>query len=86
MSEKKTITVRVKKAGWEVEITCEEDEFQKAMEERPLIAHRALTHNGGSNPGGRRSGHKKTVRGLLLRTLGRVLLLGFPFSLGSPQR
>ncbi|MDA4111921.1 MAG: hypothetical protein OK439_05240 [Thaumarchaeota archaeon] len=67
MSENKTITVKLKKAGWEVEITCTEDQLQKAIESvlssltnssppqtSPLLEERAPT------------GSKKTVRGLIL--------------------
>ncbi len=73
MSEKKTITVKLKKAGWEVEITCEEDQLQKAIESvlssltaspqnapfsSPLIDERSEI------------GTKKTVRGLILELWG----------------
>jgi len=73
MSEKKTITVKLKKAGWEVEITCEEDQLQKAIESvlssltsipqsaplsSPLLDERQEV------------GTKKTVRGLILELWG----------------
>src|SRR5579864_3658101 len=73
MSEKKTITVKLKKAGWEVEITSEEDQLQKAIESvlssltsipqnapltSPLMDERPET------------GSKKTVRGLILELWG----------------
>lgn len=32
MSENKNVTVRLKKAGWEVEITCPPEQLQKAVE------------------------------------------------------
>jgi len=73
MSEKKTITVRLKKAGWEVEITCEEDQLQKAIESvlssltsipqnAPLLSPAAEERTEG--------GSKKTVRGLILELWG----------------
>ena len=73
MSEKRTITVKLKRAGWEVEITCEEDQLQKAIESvlssltsvpqgaplaSSLIEERPET------------GSKKTVRGLILELWG----------------
>ena len=73
MSEKKTITVKLKKAGWEIEITCEEDQLQKAVESvlsslttapqnspivTPILDERTET------------GSKKTVRGLILELWG----------------
>lgn len=67
MSENKTITVKLKKAGWEVEITCAEDQLQKAVEsvlssltERPGGESAALIQE---KP---RDASKKTVRGLIL--------------------
>ena len=67
MSENKTITVKLKKAGWEVEITCAEDQLQKAVEsvlssltERPEGESAALIQE---KP---RDASKKTVRGLIL--------------------
>ena len=71
MSEKKIITVRLKKAGWEVEITCEEDQLQKAIES-------VLSSLTNSNPAASVSfpeerhdtGSKKTVRGLILELWG----------------
>jgi len=73
MSEKKTITVRLKKAGWEVEITCEEDQLQKAIESvlssltsspqnAPLLSTISEDKTEGSS--------KKTVRGLILELWG----------------
>ena len=67
MSEKKTITVKLKKAGWEVEITCEEDQLQKAIESvlssltsaSPSVAFSSSEEK-------HDTGSKKTVRGLLL--------------------
>ncbi len=67
MSEKKPITVRLKKAGWEVEITCEEDQLQNAIES-------VLSSLSAASPSGpaslleerRDTASKKTVRGLLL--------------------
>ncbi|MDG6999496.1 MAG: hypothetical protein JRN15_10315 [Nitrososphaerota archaeon] len=32
MSEKNTVTVKLRKGGWEVEITCPPDQLQKAVE------------------------------------------------------
>ena len=69
MSEKKTITVRLKKAGWEVEITCEEGQLQRAIESvlssltsipqnAPLLSSATEEKTEGSS--------KKTVRGLIL--------------------
>jgi len=73
MSEKRTITVKLKRAGWEVEITCEEEQLQKAIESvlssltsvpqgaplaSSLIEERPET------------GSKKTVRGLILELWG----------------
>jgi hypothetical protein len=73
MSEKRTITVRLKKAGWEVEITCGEDQLQKAIESvlsslttipqnAPLLSPLADEKV--------ESGSKKTVRGLILELWG----------------
>ncbi len=69
MSEKRTITVRLKKAGWEVEITCDEDQLQKAIEsvlssltstpENAPLFSPAIEKNSEGNS-------KKTVRGLIL--------------------
>ena len=67
MSENKPITVRLKKAGWEVEITCSEDQLQKAVES-------VLSSLTSANPSfpmpiseeKGQSGSKKTVRGLIL--------------------
>jgi hypothetical protein len=69
MSEKKTITVRLKKAGWEVEITCEEDQLQKAIES---VLSSLTTATPGTNLAPpllderQEAGSKKTVRGLIL--------------------
>jgi len=67
MSEKKTITVRLKKAGWEVEITCEEDQLQKAIES-VLSSLSAVSPSGPVSllDDRREVASKKTVRGLLL--------------------
>jgi hypothetical protein len=69
MSEKKTITVKLKKAGWEVEITCEEDQLQKAIES-VLSSLTSIPQNAplASPLMDERSeaGSKKTVRGLIL--------------------
>jgi hypothetical protein len=66
MSEEKKITVKLEKAGWKVEITCTEDQLQRAMESvlsslssnsptqnLPLLEERSV------------EGGKKTVRGLI---------------------
>jgi len=67
MSEKRTITVRLKKAGWEVEITCEEDQLQKAIES-VLSSLSAASPSGPASLLDERRDvvSKKTVRGLLL--------------------
>jgi hypothetical protein len=67
MSENKTITVKLKKAGWEVEITCSEDQLQKAVES--VLS--SLTESSPAAPGllleqRGQAGAKKTVRGLIL--------------------
>jgi hypothetical protein len=73
MSEKRTITVRLKKAGWEVEITCEEDQLQKAIES-VLSSLTTVPQNAPlvSTPSDGKSeqGSKKTVRGLILELWG----------------
>jgi hypothetical protein len=69
MSEKKTITVRLKKAGWEVEITCEEDQLQKAIESvlSSLTSATPVNSLASSLLDERQeTGSKKTVRGLIL--------------------
>lgn len=67
MSENKNITVKLKKAGWEVEITCSEDQLQKAVE--------SVLSSLASSPAGTllppveekaRAGATKTCRGLIL--------------------
>ena len=67
MSEKKPITVKLKKAGWEIEITSEQDQLQKALES--VLS--SLTTASPSAPVSiledrSDTGSKKTVRGLLL--------------------
>jgi hypothetical protein len=73
LSEKRTITVKLKKAGWEVEITCEEDQLQKAVES-VLSSLTTLPQNTplASPITEERSegGSKKTVRGLILELWG----------------
>src|ERR1700692_979449 len=67
MSEEKKITVKLEKAGWKVEITCTEDQLQRAMES-------VLSSLTSSSPTQRvpfteerpSEGAKKTVRGLIL--------------------
>jgi len=69
MSEKRTITVRLKKAGWEVEITCEEDQLQRAIES-VLTSLSATPQASTVSPSMLdekiEGGSKKTVRGLIL--------------------
>lgn len=74
MSEKKSITVKLKRAGWEVEITAEEDQLQKAIES-VLSSLTAIPPNAQlPSPvaeGARQdTGSKKTVRGLILELWG----------------
>jgi len=67
MSEKKPITVRLKKAGWEVEITCEEDQLQNAIES--VLSSLSAASASGPAPlleERHDTASKKTVRGLLL--------------------
>ena len=73
MSEKRTITVRLKRAGWEVEITCEEDQLQKAIESVLSSLSAAPQSAPLSTPFSderQETGSKKTVRGLLLELWG----------------
>lgn len=67
MSEERKITVKLEKAGWRVEITCTEDQLQKAIESvlSSLTASSPtqtvpFVEERGSE------GSKKTVRGLIL--------------------
>lgn len=73
MSEKRTITVRLKKAGWEVEISCEEDQLQRAIES-VLSSLTSVPQNApllSPVPEERpEAGSKKTVRGLILELWG----------------
>jgi hypothetical protein len=73
MSEKKTITVRLKKAGWEVEITCEEDQLQKAIES-VLSSLTTIPQNApllsSTSEDKAEANSKKTVRGLILELWG----------------
>lgn len=73
MSEKRTITVKLKKAGWEIEITCEEDQLQKAVESVLSSLTSAQQNAPAASPlSEERSeqGSKKTVRGLILELWG----------------
>jgi hypothetical protein len=73
MSEKRPITVKLKKAGWEVEITSDEDQLQKAIES-VLSTLTAVPENAqlpSTVPDSRQdTGSKKTVRGLILELWG----------------
>jgi hypothetical protein len=73
MSEKRTITVKLKRAGWEVEITCEEDQLQTAIES-VLSSLSAAPQNAPYVPSlideKSETGSKKTVRGLILELWG----------------
>ena len=75
MSEKRTITVRLKEAGWEVEITCEEDQLQKAIES-VLSSLTTIPQNAPllspSVDEKVESRSKKTVRGLILELWGEA--------------
>jgi|SRR5579872_2669129 len=73
MSEKKTITVKLKRSGWEVEITADEDQLQKAIES--VLSSLAAAPQGASLNSSlieqrSESGSKKTVRGLILELWG----------------
>src|SRR5579872_6703108 len=66
MSEEKKITVKLEKAGWKVEITCTEDQLQKAMES--VLSSLTTSSPTQSVPfleGRSPEGAKKTVRGLI---------------------
>ncbi len=71
MSENKNVTVKLKRGGWEVEITCPPEQLQKAVESvlstltvsSPLVAGPPT----GEKP---QSGANKTCRGLILELWG----------------
>jgi hypothetical protein len=67
MSEEKKITVKLEKAGWKVEITCAEDQLQKAMESvLSSLTNSPPTQNVSFVDERPPEGSKKTVRGLIL--------------------
>jgi hypothetical protein len=66
MSEEKKITVKLEKAGWKVEITCTEDQLQKAMESvLSTLTSSTPTQNVPFLQEKTPEGSKKTVRGLI---------------------
>jgi hypothetical protein len=67
MSEEKKITVRLEKAGWKVEITCTEDQLQRAMESvLSSLTNSSPTQSVPFMEERPSEGAKKTVRGLIL--------------------
>ncbi len=67
MSEEKKITVKLEKAGWRVEITCTEDQLQKAIESvLSSLTASSPTQNVPVVEERTSEGSKKTVRGLIL--------------------
>ena len=73
------ITVRLKKAGWEVEITCAEDQLKRSIESvlSSLDSKGAVTLPGQSPPIETAADTgKKTSRGLILRALAGEMVLG----------
>ena len=67
MSEERKITVKLEKAGWKVEITCMEDQLQKAMESvLSSLTSSSPTQNVPFVEERTPEGSKKTVRGLIL--------------------
>jgi hypothetical protein len=63
----RTITVKLKRAGWEVEITCAEDQLQSAIESvlSTLEAKSQIPPPGAKDRSAQTS-QKKTCRGLIL--------------------
>jgi hypothetical protein len=67
MSENSKITVKLKKAGWEIEISCAENQLQKAIESVLSSLPEGRTPQAGLvSDETQRAGTKKTVRALLL--------------------
>jgi hypothetical protein len=67
MSEERKITVKLEKAGWKVEITCTEDQLQRAMESvLSSLTSSSPTQNVPFIEERTPEGSKKTVRGLIL--------------------
>ena len=67
MSEENKITVKLEKAGWKVEITCTEDQLQRAMESvLSSLTSSSPTQSMPFIEERQSEGAKKTVRGLIL--------------------
>src|SRR5579864_4996647 len=67
MSEEKKITVKLEKDGWKVEITCTEDQLQRAMESvLSSLTSSSPTQSMPFIEERQSEGAKKTVRGLIL--------------------
>ncbi|MDA4129884.1 MAG: hypothetical protein OK457_03860 [Thaumarchaeota archaeon] len=66
MSENKKITVKLEKAGWKVEISCTEDQLQKAIESvLSSLTNSSPIQSVPSLDERAQEGSKKTVRGLI---------------------
>lgn len=67
MSEKSTVTVKLRKGGWEVEITCPPDQLQKAVESvLSSLSSGAMPGNPPISLDKTQSSANKTCRGLIL--------------------
>jgi hypothetical protein len=67
MSENKNVTVKLKKGGWEIEITCPPEQLQKAVESvLSTLAASSPSINPPSMGEKAQSGASKTCRGLIL--------------------
>ena len=67
MSENKNITVKLKKSGWEVEITCPPEQLQKAVESvLSSLTSASPTPNVPSAAEKPQTAANKTCRGLIL--------------------
>ncbi|MGH2637693.1 MAG: hypothetical protein ACRDF4_00130 [Rhabdochlamydiaceae bacterium] len=71
MSENKNITVKLKKSGWEVEITCPPEQLQKAVESvLSSLTNTSPTLNASSIEEKSQSTVNKTCRGLIIELWG----------------